>query len=208
MDSNRQSHFNLKFASAARALGVTPDKIVSLKIRGNVNSYNEYGDLIHSLEREFGFQCSPVVGELQGHGYLLAKEKSKIILVEHETGLEILYIVGSIASIIGIIPLVLQGWKAVRRFANPENPFENVEIRTLDEDGELREHPAHQLAGRGITAAFNVGLAAVSLLEHEFHEMTALVERLSPRVSALEKRLGRVENKSKKKGPVRRSKKK
>jgi len=40
----------------------------------------------------------------------VALERVTLILVEHETGLEILCIAGSIASLIGLVPLVLQGW--------------------------------------------------------------------------------------------------
>jgi hypothetical protein len=92
MNNCRKNAFNVKFASAAKALDVTTEKIVSLKLRDIVSSNHEYRDLTHSLEREFGFQCSPVAGELQGRGHLVTvtKEKAKAIVVEHESGLEIL----------------------------------------------------------------------------------------------------------------------
>jgi hypothetical protein len=200
--------FNAEFASAAKALGVTPEKIVSLKIRDNVSSYNEYRDLIHSLEREFGFQCSPVTGELQGRGHLLTKEKSKVIVVEHETGLEILYIAGSIASLIALIPIIMQGWSGLRQFANPKNPFNVVEVRRLDESGNLQEHPTHNFQLHGVADASNLALTTASLLEEEFQKVNGQIEWLLPRIAALEKRLTDVEGTLKNARPAKRSKKK
>ncbi|MGA2554848.1 MAG: hypothetical protein ABSG04_01055 [Verrucomicrobiota bacterium] len=206
MDQYRQNAFNIKFASAAVALGVTPEKIVSLKIRDMGGSHNEYRELVLSLEREFGFQCSSVAGELQGRGHLLTKEKSRVIVVERESGLEILYIAGSIASLIGLIPMILQGWNAVRRFGTPKNPFNEIEVRRLDEKGDLQEHVAPLFDRHGVSDASNLALTTASLLEEEFQKMKGQIERLLPRIAALEKRLTEVEGALKVGGAARRSK--
>jgi len=208
MTDFRQNAFSVKFASAAQALGVTPEKIVSLKVRDSVSSYTEYRDLIHSLEREFGFQCSPITGELQGSGYLLAKEKSKVVLVEHETGLELLYIAGSIASLITLVPMILQGWSALRRFSSPKNPFNEIEVRRLDASGNLQEHHTHLFHDRGIADVSNLALTTASLLEEEFQEMNDQIEQLLRRTTALEKRLATVEGTLKNASPAKRNKKK
>jgi hypothetical protein len=193
MNNYRQNAFKEKFASAAIALGVTSEKIVSLKIRDLVSSYNDYRDLISSLEREFGFQCCPVTGEFQGKGHLLTKEQSKVIVVEHESGLEILYIAGSIASLIGLIPVILQGWKALRQYSNPANPFHQVEVRKLNENGELHEDNVH-LNPHGVDDASHLALTVTAgLFEGEFQKLTHRVESISPQIVALEKRIAKVE---------------
>lgn len=193
MNDHRQNSFNIKFTSASSALGVSPQKVVSLKIRDCVNSYSEYHDMIHSLETEFGVQSSPVGGDLQGRGYLLVKQNAKVIIVEHETGLEILYIAGSIASLIALIPMILQAWGAIRRFSNPRNPFQAVEVRRLNEKGELHEdtvHMDHHSVGGESSLILT---AAANILEEELQKLTSQVERLAPEITLFERRLSKVE---------------
>jgi hypothetical protein len=146
----REESFKRKFSSAAQHLNVGADQIVSLKFRENVGSYDDYRELIDMLQSEAEIHYSEVDGDLQGRGYMLGHGKTKLLLVEHETGLEILYIAGSIASLLGLIPLVLQGWAAIRgrlprHGASLDYP---VEIRQIDQTGRLNEkhlHP-HQLS--------------------------------------------------------------
>ena len=38
-----------------------------------------------------------------GDAYVISQDQQKLVIVEHETGLEILYIAGSIASLIGLV---------------------------------------------------------------------------------------------------------
>jgi hypothetical protein len=193
MNDHRQNSFHIKFNTAGNALGVAPEKIVSLKIRDCVNSYSEYHDMVHALEMEFGVQSSPVSGELQGKGYLLIKQNSKVIIVEHETGLEILYIAGSIASLISLIPIILQAWNALRRFTNPRNPFHAVEVRRLDEKGELHENTVH-MDHHAIGSQSSLALtAAANILEGELQKITGQAELLAPKITALEQRLSKVE---------------
>ena len=103
----REESFRQKFCSAAQQLSVRPDQVISLKFRENIGSYEHYQELVENLQHEFGVQCSRVDKELQGRGYLLSLGPARVILVEHETGLEVLYIAGSIASLISLVPLVL-----------------------------------------------------------------------------------------------------
>ncbi|MBN2021224.1 MAG: hypothetical protein JW809_00380 [Pirellulales bacterium] len=63
---------------------------MSLKIRENVGGYHDYHVLLRELEREAGIQSQDVQGNFQGNGYLVEQSKTKVIVVEHETGLEIL----------------------------------------------------------------------------------------------------------------------
>jgi hypothetical protein len=143
---HRTEAFKTKFSDAGQLLGVTSKDVVSLKLRENVNSYDEYRNFFRALELQAGFQCTPVDGDLQGKGYLLSDGSSRVIVVEHETGLEILYIAGSIASLIGILPLIVQGWRAFRGHHAARRDFDDrsVEIRRIDENGHLTEDHVHE----------------------------------------------------------------
>jgi len=112
----REKAFREKFDNAARHLGVEPKQVVSLKFRETVSSYSEYHHLLDILQREANVSYQKLNDNFQGTGYLVADKSSKIVLVEHETGLELLYIVGSIASLVGLIPLIRQCW-----FSQPIN---------------------------------------------------------------------------------------
>jgi len=124
---------------------------------------------------------------------LLAKEKSQVIVVEHESGLEILYIAGSVASLIGLIPIILQAWSAIRRFSDPANPFQNLEVRRLNEKWELQEDTIH-LNRHGLGDISNLALTtAAGLLEDEFQKLSRHIESVLPQIAALEQRLAKVE---------------
>jgi hypothetical protein len=99
MDYRKES-FQRKFSTAAKCLNARSDQIVSLKFRENIDSYNDYRDLLEMLQHEAGIQYSEVDGELQSRGYMVSLGPAKLLLVEHETGLEILYIASSIASLL------------------------------------------------------------------------------------------------------------
>ena len=65
--------------------------------------------------------------------------------MEHETGLEILYVAGAAASIVGLIPLVINAWKSLRgRFGRPpwREVMEPPEQRAFDDHDRLVEGPA------------------------------------------------------------------
>ena len=190
----REESFRKKFASAARHLHVSPDQLVSLKIRETVSSYQEYRELVRSLEHEAGVPCSEINGDLQGRGYLIGDAKTKLIVVEHETGLEILYVAGSIASLISLVPMVLQGWHALRgRFGGRHAmDFHDVEIRRIDQTGILREDHLQNRAIEPMFAmsAFSSALAtSANLIENEMKHLTLQVQSLASRIDAVEKQL-------------------
>jgi hypothetical protein len=102
-------------------------------------------------------------------------------------------IAGSVASLIGLIPTILQAWNALRRFSDPANPFQNFEIRRLNENGELQEDTVH-LDRHGVGDASNLALtAAAGLLEDEFQKLSRQIASMSPQIAGLEKRLAKVE---------------
>jgi hypothetical protein len=193
----REQSFTSKFNSAAECLDVKPEQIVSLKFRENVNSYEEYRHLLDSLCQEAGVQCTKLDGDLQGRGYLLGFDKTKVILVEHETGLEILYIAGSIASLIGIIPLILQGWGAMRgRFRGRGAVIDHsVEIRRMDQAGHLHEEHLHDWQPMGSLMSIGTFLPVITtstnLIENEMKHVVQQLELLTLRIEVLEKQIRR-----------------
>lgn len=159
----REETFRTKFMKASRQLGVTPDEVISLKFRDIVSSYGDYQEMLQILEHETGIQSSPIEDDLQGRGYLVGQDDQKIIVVEHETGLEILCIAGSIASLIGLIPLVLQCWGAIRGYRNRRhaNDIRRVEIRRIDTAGNLHEDYLRDLPG---SSSLPIGMPYSELL--------------------------------------------
>ena len=188
---HRTESFKTKFSEAGQLLGVTPKDVVSLKLRENVSSYDEYRNFFRALEHEAGFQCSPVDGDLQGKAYLLSDGSSRVIIVEHETGLEILYIAGSIASLIGILPLIVQSWRAFRGHHAGRRDFDDrgVEIRRIDEKGHLAEEHIHERTMfdiRPFTANTFLATSAAKTIESELQQIKEQIKALSGRVDALE----------------------
>jgi hypothetical protein len=190
----REKSFQGKFSTAARCLNARPDQIVSLKFRENVDSYNDYRDLLDMLQREAGIQYSEVDGDLQGRGYIVTFGTDKLVLVEHETGLEILYIASSVASLLGLIPLVTQGWAAIRRrLSGRHMPTDGpVEIRRIDQEGRLHEESLHdrQLSASLLPtgALAPAVMAAATLMENEIKYLVRQIEELTCRVDAMEKK--------------------
>ena len=186
----RESTFRTKFENAAKYLKGEPTEVVSLKLRDNVNSYSEYDMLMDILVREAHVQTSPVKDGLQGKGYLIQNRDNRIIVVSHETGLEILYIAGSIASIISLIPLVLKCWNHLRGGLGRQHHSHDIEIRRLDEKGHLIEQKTHELFGDFLNP-FDLtnGLLTSSVegIERELRQLKSDVQALMARVDDIEK---------------------
>jgi len=180
--------------NAGRHLGVAPDQVISLKLRDIVSSYNDYLEMLQTLEHETGIQSLPIKDDLQGRGHLVVQGDQKIIVVEHETGLEILYVVGSIASLIGLIPLVLQAWGTIRGYIDRchASHIRSIEIRRIDTAGNLREEHQHDLpiSSRFPTNILNSTIfAAARALENDLKSLMDEVQSHSERLNALEKGL-------------------
>lgn len=188
----REESFRQKFAGAAQHLSVRPEQVVSLKLRENVSSYDEYRQLLDVLQHEAGLQCSEIKADLQGRGYLLGDGKNNLIVVEHETGLELLYIAGSVASLIALVPLVLQGWRALRgQFSGRHMmPDQGMEIRRIDDSGRLHEEHVHD---RHFGSFMTIGsilpalATTAGLIETEIRMISRQIQTLNSRVDALEK---------------------
>lgn len=115
-------------------------------------------------------------------------------MVEHETGLEILYIAGSIASLIGLIPVVFQAWGIIigcfdRHHANH---IQRVEIRRIDTAGNFLEGTQH---GLPVSSAFPINVlssalfGAARVLENDLQTLRDKVQSHSQRLAGIEKGL-------------------
>lgn len=186
----RTETFRKRFEGAARHLKVRPDQVVSMKLRENVSSTQEYHNLIKMLEHEAGLRSLQLDADLQGRGYLVGDDKTKVILVEHETGLEILYIAGSIASLVSLVPVILQGWRAMRGGSSERYGMidHGVEIRRMDTSGQLHEEHMHN-AGTFMSTRMLVPalVTAAGLIENEMKALNKQVQSLAVRVSKFEK---------------------
>jgi hypothetical protein len=142
----RLAPFIRKFKSAQRCLSVGGiQDITSLKYRDDCASSSEYSHFIdRHLRHALGLDVVRTEGDFWGPAWLVTDEQgSRVILVEHETGLEILYVTGSIASLVALIPLIASGWNKLRdRFHRREvdgGRREVVEIRRFSQTNVLAE---------------------------------------------------------------------
>lgn len=193
MDYREQS-FRTKFADAARELGALAKDVVSLKLRETLTSHSDYHDLLHALEHDMALLLSEARGTFQGRAHLVGDRHDHVVVVEHETGLEILFIAGSIASLVGLIPTILGAWRATRAGMRARDRFEieRVEVRRFDEQGRLREESLHGRVAGGILGAGAVdpGLAVLGhLIDTRVSELAGDIRSLATRVSGLEKQL-------------------
>jgi len=160
--------------------------------------------MLRLIEHEARIPSFPVQDDFQGQGHIVGQGDQKIIVVEHETGLEILYIAGSVASIIGIIPLVLRYWGAVRGYIDRRhaNHARSIEIRRIDIAGNLREEHSSDFSvtpffsSDGLTAAL---FSAAQTLESDLKALRLEVQSNKERLAAIEKALKKPKASSSKK---------
>jgi len=192
MNSRKQA-FRTKLEHAAIQLGTVPERVVSLKVRDRVGNNHGYQELLHALTGEAGLKSTPADGDLRGTGHVIENSKTRILVVGHETGLEIYYIAGSIASLLGLIPLVLKCWASIRGLmGHPHRRAGGVvEIRRLDEKGQLAEDRSH-----GLTFPWEHSPGAID------NAFLLATEKLDAEVHALKGRLVALEEESRDKLPM------
>ncbi len=134
--------FLAKFRAAAVELEApSHTHIESLKFRDSV-SHNDYRQLITALSL---LEVKQIQGDYQGNAWKITDaDDSSILIVEHETGLEILYVVGAVASIVSLVPMVVNTWIRLRDHWPPfRGRLEGApQIRRLSQKGKLTEEPA------------------------------------------------------------------
>ena len=204
----RKESFIKKFEEASKHLNVKPEQVVSLKIRDNVHS-SEYTALLEGLRNEGGLNPKPINNNLQGNGYLLEDGKNRIIIVEHETGLELLYIAGSIASLVGLISFVIQVWSWIqnKHGRGRYHDFQRVETRYFDNRGKLIEDSAQSIfANTPPMGILNTSLVKTAeIVDKELQLLKEQVHHLSCRMDILESKR---KTNSRSKKPTKRTRKK
>jgi len=141
----RTDRFLDKFSDTLNFLnGSSVQNLVSLKYRDSAG-YSDYQRLIDELSQSgMKLEIKQIQGRFQGKAWLIKDQnKNAVILVEHETGLEILSIAADIISLLAIVPIISSGWKFIRdRFAGPRfhhNRMTEIEVRTINSKKQLLE---------------------------------------------------------------------
>lgn len=140
VESPRAKEFRERFGIAAAELGArSPSDIESLKFRSLSNLYR-YDELLKNLD---GIRTKKVGGWHYGTAWKVTDNSGNaIILEEHETGLEILYVVGSVSSIIALVQSIISAFGKHRghRFFPEELMHElRIERRKFGGGGKLEE---------------------------------------------------------------------
>ncbi len=170
-----EKYFKQKFEECGRLLNVKASQIVSLKYREMIDG-GYYTELLDGLKATDGIHIKDIGSALNGHAYLVLRGTQNIVLVEHETGLEILYIASSITGLIGFV-LQVGSMIANRRrhHMGPPLHLDDVEVRYLDQADNLIEEHRHDYFPYEV------------FLPPETNQ--AEIERLTKRVATLERKL-------------------
>jgi hypothetical protein len=148
--------------------GDAPLDVISIKFRDDCVSGFDYQRLVDELSHRRPRLVVEPAQALQGRAWLVTDDKlGRIIIVEHETGLEILGAIGSLASLVGLAPLVAGAWRSIRkRYKDyPPGCEEPIEIRRLEGDDALSEERAPS--------------AEAYLLNVALRDQTKMLERIS-----------------------------
>lgn len=197
----RTDTFARRFKSAKAQLNSPKVQgIVSLKYRDDCVNSSEYSHFVDdSLKRNLGLDVDQLDGDFGGQAWLVKDRlQNRAILVEHETGLEILGAIGSVASLIALLPLISSAWTSLRyrfsrhRFDDPDHA--GVEIRHFDHNNILIEErtPTVELY------VLNLTLQDHSVLRQKVTELEGEVERLKKTLPKTRK------NRSRKRQPKKR----
>lgn len=169
--------------------------IVSLKYRDDCVSYSQYSDFVdHYLRAELHLDVQDLKGRFHEQAWLVSDtDKNRIMIVEHETGLEILYISSAVASIIGIIPVICAGWKFFRgRFSHRSHPHDedgHLEIRKVDGHNVLVEQHVQNFETYVLASAWEDNVAMKNKIEQLEQKVDELSRRLAVKKTAKKKNL-------------------
>ena len=174
----RTDSFLRRFTSALPYLKAQSiQELVSLKHRDTVANYSEYSDFVEDyLIGTLRLDVKPI--DLAGRAWIVTDNSgNSVILVEHETGLEILYISGSIASLIALIPMISSGWAKLRgRFSRHhfDHPDNGIEIRRFNQGKILIEEKTPSVE----VYVFNTAFQDHALLKSKVRELEAEINKL------------------------------
>ena len=105
-------NFLAKFQAVAAELNASSHRDVeSLKFRASTSD-SDYKALLADLG---SLTIVAIKGDYDGKAWKLTDANdNSIIIVEHETGLEILYVAGAVASIVSLVPIIVGIWNGMR----------------------------------------------------------------------------------------------
>ncbi len=177
--NNNENYFRQKFKECGKFLNVKPANLISLKYR-EMRDHHYYIELLGHLKNIKGLAIKDIGDALNGKAYFVSYGNQNIVLVEHETGLEILYIAGSIASLIG---LVLQISSMIsnrrQRFDSFPSSFEDVEVRYFDNADKLIEEHKHHYLPYEIFLLPQSNNADTELLRNRIAKLEKKIDRLT-----------------------------
>ncbi|MCX6158109.1 MAG: hypothetical protein NTY74_09060 [Ignavibacteriae bacterium] len=133
-----KKYFEQKFNECSKYLKAKPNNLVSLKYR-EIRDHESYNELLDKLKNIEGLEIKSIGNVMNGVAYNISYGEQNIIIVEHETGLEILYIAGSIAGIIGLVLQVGSMINNHRRMTPFHHEIRETEIRYFDKKGNFIE---------------------------------------------------------------------
>lgn len=172
----RIKNFQKKFESASNELDAESyHEIESLKFRST--QYYGYRELLARFRNEMG--VVEVKGNYQGNAWKVSdKDGHSVLIVEHETGLEILYVIGAVASVLEIIWKVASLWNrsSFRHFPSPEFDRFEMESRRFDNKGRLIEGSAPPL-----------DTLVISNLLSEYADLSTRVSKIEEYVTEMHK---------------------
>jgi hypothetical protein len=178
MNSN-ENYFRQKFKECGKLLNVKPINLVSLKYR-EIRDHHYYLELLGHLKNIKGLAIKDIGNALNGRAYFVSYDNQNIILVEHETGLEILYIAGSIAGLIGLI-LQISSMISNRRhnFDSFPSSFEDAEVRYFDNTNKFIEERKHHYLPYEIFLLPRSNNADIELLKNKIVKLEKKVDKLT-----------------------------
>lgn len=153
----RTKNFRDKFENAMKILKAkSVQDIVSFKLRERNVYSSEYQDFIHDITSSSSLKIKPATaGNFQGRAWIVSnKLEDNLLLVEHETGLEILSLAGGICSILGIglIPAIKYLWDRRHHRRHLLDDDGGIEVRTFDQNNKLIEQKTLSIEGYILTA--------------------------------------------------------
>ena len=157
--------------------------LVSLKYRDNCVHDSEYSHFIEDyLKQKLGLCVEQLHGDFGGQAWLATDQHQNMaILVQHETGLEILGAIGSVASLIALLPLISLGWTKLRhRIFHPRldsHEGSSVEIRRFDQNNKLIEQSIPSVE----FYVLNVTLQDHAILKQKVEQLEAEISELKKR---------------------------
>lgn len=175
---NIAPYFYQKFIDCGNILNVQHDRLVSLKYR-SIRYHIDYIDILDNLRKIKGMVINDLGIKLNGHAYLITCYNQSIVLVEHETGLEILYIASSIASIIGLV-IQISSMVSNHRMKTQsfKEPFEDVELRFFNNKGEFIKEQKHNYFPIEMSIPPSDNNAEIELIKKKIASLEKKVDKL------------------------------